>query len=70
MTNKSRYSYGSIKKTGYVEVMPGHQFRYDLSGIANNYTTGLTSVYWRDTLPTQAVRLDKQVTGTNSVSGN
>ena len=59
MTNKSLYTNVSIKKTGYVEVMPGQQIRYDLSGIANNSTTSLTSFYWRDTLPTQAVRLDK-----------
>lgn len=70
MTNKSLYTNVSIKKTGYVEVMPGQQIRYDLSGIANNSTTGLTSFYWRDTLPTQAVRLDKLVTGTYNVTGN
>lgn len=57
MTNKSLYTNVSIKKTGYVEVMPGQQIRYDLSGIANNSTTSLTSFYWWDTLPTQAVRL-------------
>ena len=70
MTNKSHYTNVSIKKTGYVEVMPGQQIRYDLSGIANNSTTSLTSFYWRDTLPTQAVRLDKLVTGTYNVPGN
>ena len=70
MTNKSLYTNVSIKKTGYVEVMPGQQIRYDLSGIANNSTTSLTSFYWRDTLPTQAVRLDKLVTGTYNVPGN
>ena len=70
MTNKSLYTNVSIKKTGYVEVMPGQQIRYDLSGIANNSTTGLTSFYWRDTLLTQAVRLDKLVTGTYNVTGN
>ncbi len=63
MTNRSLYTNVNIKKTGYVEVMPGQQIRYDLSGIANNSTTSLTSFYWRDTLPTQAVRLDKLVTG-------
>ena len=70
MTNKSLYTNVSIKKTGYVEVMPGQQIRYDLSGIANNSTTSLTSFFWRDTLPTQAVRLDKLVTGTYNVPGN
>ena len=58
MTNKSLYTNVSIKKTGYVEVMLGQSIRYDFSGIANNSTTSLTSFYWRDALPTQAVRLD------------
>ena len=70
MTNKSLYTNVSIKKTGYVEVMPGQQIRYDFSGIGNNSTTSLTSFYWRDTLPGQAVRLDKLVTGTYNVPGN
>ena len=70
MTNKSLYTNVSIKKTGYAEVMPGQSIRYDFSGIGNNSTTSLTSFYWRDTLPTQAVRLDKIVTGTYNVPGN
>ena len=70
MTNKSLYTNVSIKKTGFVEVMPGQVIRYDLSGIANNSTTALTSFFWRDTLPTQAVRLDKLVTGTWNTPGN
>ena len=70
MTNKSLYTNVSIKKTGYVEVMPGQSIRYDFSGIANNSTTSLTSFYWRDTLPTQAVRLDKIITGTYNVNGS
>jgi uncharacterized surface anchored protein len=69
MTNKALYTNVSIKKTGFVEVMPGQQIRYDFSGIANNSTTALTSFYWRDTLP-NAVRLDKIVTGTYNVQGN
>ena len=70
MTNKGLYTNVSIQKTGYVEVMPGQQIRYDFGGIGNNSTTGLTSFYWRDTLPGQAVRLDKIVTGTYNVPGN
>ena len=70
MTNKALYTNVSIKKIGYTEVMPGQQIRYDFSNIANNSTTALTSFYWRDTLPTQAVRLDKIVTGTYNVQGN
>ena len=48
MTNKSLYTNVSIKKTGYVEVMPGQQIRYDLSSIGNNSTTSLASFYWRE----------------------
>ena len=70
MTNKSLYTNVSITKRGYVEVMPGQTIRYDFSGIANNSTTSLTSFYWRDTLPTQAVRLDKIVSGTFNVQGS
>ena len=70
MTNKSLYTNVSIQKTGYVEVMPGQQIRYDFSGIGNNSTTSLTSFFWRDTLPGQAVRLDKIVTGTYNVPSN
>ena len=70
MTNKSLYTNVSIKKTGFVEVMPGQQLRYDITEIANNSTTALTSFFWRDVLPTGAVRLDKIVTGTYNVQGN
>ena len=48
MTNKALYTNVSIKKTGFVEVMPGQQIRYDFSDIANNSTTALTSFYWRE----------------------
>ena len=51
-------------------MVPGQSIRYDFSDIGNNSTTALTSFYWRDTLPTQAVRLDKIVTGTYNVKGN
>ena len=70
MTNKSLYTNVSIKKAGYVEVMPGQSIRYDFSEIANNSTTALSSFYCRDTLPVDAVRLEKIVTGTYNVQGN
>ena len=69
MTNKSLYTNVSIKKTGYVEVMPGQTLRYDFTDIANNSTTALESFYWRDTLPTFA-HLQKIVTGTWNVQGS
>jgi len=69
MTNKSLYTNVSIKKTGYVEAVPGQTLRYDFTGIANNSTTALESFYWRDSLPTFAA-LDMIVTGTYNVPGN
>ena len=70
MTNKSLYTNVAIQKTGYAEVMPGQNIRYTFSGIANNSTTSLTSFYWRDTLPVEAVRLAKITTGTYNAPGN
>ena len=70
MTNKSLYTNVGITKRGYVEVMPGQTIRYDFSNIANNSTTALESFYWRDTIPVQAARLDKVVTGTWNVQGS
>ena len=70
MTNKSLYTNVSIKKTGYVEVMPGQLVRYNFTGIANNSTTALESFYWRDTLPVKAVRLEKIYTGMWNTPGN
>ena len=70
MTNKALSTNVSIKKTGYAEVMPGQDIRYTFSEIGNNSTTALTSFYWRDTLPTQAVRLNRIFTGTYNAPGN
>ena len=70
MTNKSLSTNISIKKTGYVEVMPGQLVRYNFTGIANNSTTALESFYWRDTLPVKAVRLQTIYTGTWNTPGN
>jgi len=70
MTNKSLSTNVSIKKTGYVEVMPGQLVRYNFTGIANNSTTALESFYWCDTLPVKAVRLEKIYTGTWNTPGN
>lgn len=70
MTNKSLYTNVAIQKTGYAEVMPGQNIRYTFSNIANNSTTALTSFYWRDTLPVEAVRLAKITTGTYNAAGS
>ena len=70
MTNKSLSTNVSIKKTGYVEVMPGQLVRYNFADIANNSTTALESFYWRDTLPAKVVRLQTIYTGTWNTPGN
>ena len=53
-----------IKKTGPAECMPGNTIRYDIKAVQNTGTVPLTDFYWRDTLPVDAVRLEKIVTGT------
>jgi uncharacterized repeat protein (TIGR01451 family) len=53
-----------IKKTGPAECMPGDTIRYDIREVRNTGTVPLTDFYWRDTLPTDAARLTKLVTGT------
>jgi uncharacterized surface anchored protein len=62
--NTSTYTNVSVTKRGYTEVVPGQSIKYDFKNIANNSTVSLDSFYWRDTLPTDAVRLDKLITGT------
>jgi uncharacterized surface anchored protein len=57
-----------IRKTGVYEAMPGNTVRYDIKEIANTSTVPLTDFFWRDVIPTDAVRLDKIVTGTYSQS--
>ncbi|MEG1578901.1 MAG: SpaA isopeptide-forming pilin-related protein, partial [Oscillospiraceae bacterium] len=64
VTNQSVYTNVSVQKRGYVQVVPGQTIRYEFKNIANNSTVSLGSFYWRDTLPTDAVRLTKIVTGT------
>jgi uncharacterized surface anchored protein len=56
----------SIKKTGYAQTMNNNVMRWTVSGVRNDSTTSLQSFYWRDTLPTDAVRLTRLVTGTYS----
>ena len=64
--NESVYTNVSISKSGYTQVVPGQEIRYTFKDIGNNSTVPLDSFYWRDTLPTDAVRLDKIITGTYS----
>jgi uncharacterized repeat protein (TIGR01451 family) len=58
----------TIRKTGNIEAMPGNTIRYDIKELRNTSAVPLTDFYWRDTLPTDAVRLTKLVTGTYNQS--
>lgn len=53
-----------VQKYGNYEAMPGDIIRYDFDKIGNTSTVPLDDFYWRDVLPTDAVRLGKIVTGT------
>lgn len=48
--------------------MPGDVIPYTIRSVQNTSTVPLTDFYWRDTLPTDAVRLTKLVTGTYNQS--
>lgn len=69
-TNQSVSTGVSIAKTGFGEVMPGQLLWYDFSGIGNTSTVSLSSFYWRDTLPVEAARLERVVTGSYNVPGS
>jgi uncharacterized surface anchored protein len=58
----------SIRKTGPVETMPNSEIRYDIREVRNTSTVPLTDFYWRDILPTDAVRATRLVTGTYNQS--
>jgi uncharacterized repeat protein (TIGR01451 family) len=58
----------TIRKTGNYEAMPGNTLRYDIREVRNTSTVPLTDFYWRDILPTDAVRLTRIVTGTYNQS--
>jgi uncharacterized repeat protein (TIGR01451 family) len=58
----------TIKKTGNYEAMPGDTIKYDIKELRNDSTVQLTDFYWRDMIPTDALRLTKIVTGTYNQS--
>ena len=62
--NKSLYTNVAVEKRGYLEAMAGQIIRYDFPTVKNNSNVSLANFYWRDTLPTDAVRLKKISTGT------
>lgn len=68
--NKSLYTNVAVEKKGYLEAMAGQIIRYDFPTVKNNSNVSLANFYWRDTLPTNAVRLEKISTGTWSENLN
>lgn len=68
--NKSLYTNVAVEKRGYLEAMAGQVIRYDFPTVKNNSNVSLTNFYWRDTLPTDAMRLEKISTGTWSENLN
>jgi uncharacterized surface anchored protein len=57
-----------IKKVGNYEATSGDTIKYEFKEIQNTSTVPLTDFYWRDIIPTDAVRLNKIVTGTYNQS--
>ena len=54
----------TIRKTGPQEAMQGHNIMYEITTVRNDSSTPLADFFWRDVLPTNAVRADRLVTGT------
>ena len=59
----------SVEKRGIAETMSGEVIRYTFSNIANQSNCELDDFYWRDNLPTDAVRILSLNTGTWSERG-
>jgi uncharacterized surface anchored protein len=57
-----------IRKTGGYECMPGDTIFFTVKELRNDSTVPLTDFFWRDILPTDAVRLTKIVTGSYNQS--
>ncbi len=53
-----------VEKRGPVEAIAGQEIQYDFRNIANLSSVPLDEFYWRDLLPTDAVRLVSIATGT------
>ena len=54
----------SIRKSGNVEATPGTEICYTIYHVRNESTVPLTDFFWRDIIPTNAVRITRLVTGT------
>ena len=53
----------TVEKRGNVEAMAGDSIFYDFTNIENKSNVALQEFYWRDILPTEAVRLETIWTG-------
>lgn len=53
-----------IEKTGFIETQNKDNIYYNFKNIHNKSNVSLDNFTWNDTLPTEAVRLDKIYTGT------
>ena len=67
-TNHSANLGVSIDKVAPKEVMPGQEIVYSIKKIRNDSSVALSDYYYRDTLPTDAIRLERIVTGTFNMS--
>ncbi|MCL1934812.1 MAG: SpaA isopeptide-forming pilin-related protein, partial [Defluviitaleaceae bacterium] len=56
----------SINKTGPAEVMQGQEIQYNINRVRNESSIPLTDFFWRDLIPTEAIRVHQLVTGTFS----
>jgi len=54
----------TVNKNGIRETMPGEVFVYHFPNIANNSNVALEEFFWRDILPTEALRIQSLNTGT------
>ena len=62
--NESEILEAGVTKYGNYEAMPGDTIRYDFKDITNASTVPLDDFFWRDELPTDALRLRTIRTGT------
>ena len=53
-----------VEKTGFIETQSKDTIYYDFKNIKNNSNVQLDTFNWQDTLPTNALRLEKIFTGT------
>ena len=62
--NQSEVIEVDVTKYGNYEAMPGDVIRYDFENITNASSVELDDFYWRDEIPTDALRLKSIHTGT------